>query len=142
TGRKAFKRETASNTMAAIMRDEPPELSESGRNVSPALDHVVRHCLDKERENRFQSAKDVVFALSEASSSPTLTTGARFVEPPRAGNRRLIIVAAAAALLLAAAGIFLARRAPRGAGGVKRLAVLPFENQGAAEDDYFADGIA
>jgi len=53
TGRKAFRRETASDTMAAVMRDDPPELSESGRNVSPALDNVVRHCLEKERENRF-----------------------------------------------------------------------------------------
>ena len=75
SGRKAFKRDTASDTIAAILREEPPELTQSGRNVSPALDHIVRHCLEKDRENRFQSAKDVAFALSEASSSTT--TGAR-----------------------------------------------------------------
>ena len=53
--------------MAAILKEEPPELTQSGRNISPALDHIVRHCLEKDRENRFQSAKDVAFALSEAS---------------------------------------------------------------------------
>ena len=68
SGRKAFKRDTASDTMAAIMRDEPSELTQSGRNVSPSLDHIVRHCLEKDRENRFQTAKDVAFALSEASA--------------------------------------------------------------------------
>ena len=57
SGKKAFKRDTASDTMAAILKDEPPELSESGRNISPALDHIVRHCLEKDRDNRFQSAQ-------------------------------------------------------------------------------------
>jgi len=54
SGRRAFKRDTVSDTMAAIMRDEPTELSESGRNISPALGHLVRHCLEKDRDNRFQ----------------------------------------------------------------------------------------
>ena len=76
SGKKAFKRDTASDTMAAILSEEPPELSESGRNISPALDHIVRHCLEKDRDNRFQSAKDIVFALSEQSSS-AVTSGAR-----------------------------------------------------------------
>src|SRR6202162_2534785 len=73
SGRKAFKRDTASDTMAAIMRDEPPELSESGRNISPALDHIVKHCLEKDRDNRFQSARDIAFSLSERAS-PAVTS--------------------------------------------------------------------
>jgi len=71
SGRRAFKKDTASDTMAAIIRDEPPVLSEPGRSISPALDRVVRHCLEKDRENRFQSAKDIAFALSEASGPAT-----------------------------------------------------------------------
>ena len=74
SGRKAFKRDTASDTIAAVLKEEPPELTQSGRNISPALDHIVRHCLEKDRENRFQSAKDVAFALSEASSPTTTVT--------------------------------------------------------------------
>ena len=66
-GRKAFKRDTAADTMSAILKEEPPEPSESGRSLAPALDRVVKHCLEKDRNNRFQSAKDIVFVLSESS---------------------------------------------------------------------------
>jgi hypothetical protein len=62
--------------MAAIMRDEPPELSESGRNISPALDRIVKHCLKKDRNHRFQSARDLAFNLLEQSSA-SATSGAR-----------------------------------------------------------------
>ena len=142
SGKKAFKKDTASDTMAAIMRDESPELSESGRNISPALDHIVKHCLEKDRDNRFQAAKDVVFALSEASG-PTTTSGAQLAAPP-AGKGK-VLVAVAAIVILAVAGVLLLRRPHRGAGeagGVKRVAVLPFENLETPEDGYFADGIA
>ena len=81
SGRKAFKRETNAETMAAILRDEPPELSESGRNISPALDRIVKHCLEKDRDRRFQSARDIAFNLSE-QSSPTGPSGAREDAPP------------------------------------------------------------
>ncbi len=154
TGAKAFQKDTAGDTMAAILRDEPPELADSGRDISPGLDDIVRHCLEKERDNRFQSAKSIVFALSQASSPTlasgarfvdTLASGARFVERLPAGNRKAASLTAAAVLLLAVAGVFLWRRSHSSSGqvaAVKRVAVLPFENLGAAEDDYFADGIA
>jgi serine/threonine protein kinase len=81
SGKRAFKRDTNAETMAAIMRDEPPELSESGRNISPALDRIVKHCLEKDRNHRFQSARDIAFNLSE-QSSPAVTSGARETAPP------------------------------------------------------------
>ncbi len=142
SGKKAFKKGTAGDTMAAILRDEPPELSGSGRKVSSALDSIVRHCLEKDRDNRFQSAKDVVFALSE-QSSPAVTTSARLVAPQ--AGKRIVLFAVAALAVLAVAGTFLLcsfRKTSGEIAGVKRLAVLPFENLGAPEDDYFADGIA
>ena len=146
SGKRAFKRDTASDTMAAIMRDEPPELTDSGRNIPVALDHIVKHCLEKERNSRFQSARDVVFALSEASVPITaVTTGVYAVPSPKSGAKKWVI-AVAVAVVLAAAGLFLWKRAKPGSGssatGVRRVAVLPFENLGAPEDDYFADGIA
>jgi eukaryotic-like serine/threonine-protein kinase len=143
SGRRAFKRDTASDTIAAILKEEPPELTQSGRNVSPALDHIVRHCLEKDRENRFQSAKDVAFALSEASAPTTAASGAQLAAPP--ADKKKILVVIVAIVALAVAGLFLLRRPQKEAGqagGVKRVAVLPFENLGAPEDDYFADGIA
>jgi TolB-like protein/Tfp pilus assembly protein PilF len=81
SGKRAFKRETNAETMAAILRDEPPELSESGRNISPALDRIVKHCLEKDRNNRFQSARDIAFNLVE-QSSPAVTSGAREIASP------------------------------------------------------------
>jgi len=140
SGKKAFRRNTASDTIAAILKEDPPELTSTGRSISPALDRIVRHCLEKEPSNRFQSAQDVAFALSEASG-PTATG----VHPMPGGGKKWLLVAAAIVVAAAAAGILLTRRPHRGAvatPGVKRLAVLPFENLGAPEDDYFADGIA
>jgi TolB-like protein/cytochrome c-type biogenesis protein CcmH/NrfG len=141
SGKKAFKKDTASDTIAAILKEEPPELTESGRNISPALDHIVKHCLEKDRDQRFQSARDVAFALSEASS-PTTTSGAQLAVRSAGRSRALVV---AAVVVLAAVGFFLLRR-PHGGGreasSVKRVAVLPFENLGASEDEYFADGIA
>ncbi len=153
SGKKAFKRDTASDTIAAILKEDPPELTHSGRNISPALDHIVRHCLEKDRENRFQTAKDVAFALSEASSPTTgVSSGSYIVPPPevpRRGKTLTLAIAAGAVLAVAVAAALLWNRQRPGPAasvpakpGVTRVAVLPFENLGSAEDDYFADGIA
>ena len=141
SGKRAFHADSAGETMAAILKEEPPNPSESGRSVSPALDHIVRHCLEKDRDSRFQSARDIAFALSEASGSTT-TSGAQLAAPPI--GKRKVLIAAAVIVALAVAGVFVLRRLHRDggvAGGVKRVAVLPFENLGSAEEDYFADGI-
>src|SRR5262245_51158644 len=144
SGRKAFKRDTSAETIVAILTQEPPELTTSGRNISATLDHVVRHCLEKEPGNRFGSAKDVAFALSEASGATTVTSGVGAAVAPAAGRKNRL--AAAAVLVLASSvGLFLLRRPHAGPGvaaGVQRVAVLPFENLGSAEDDYFSDGMA
>jgi TolB-like protein/Flp pilus assembly protein TadD len=146
SGRKAFKKDTPGDTMASIIRDEPAEISQSGRAIPVALDHLVRHCLEKDRDNRFQSAKDVAYALSEASSSSTAAVTSGSYAIPQKKRGKTLAIAAAAVVVLAAAGILLWKRPKAGgsvsAPGVKRIAVLPFENLGAPEDDYFADGIA
>jgi eukaryotic-like serine/threonine-protein kinase len=141
SGRKAFKRNTASDTIAAILKEEPPELP--GSDVPIAIDHVVRHCLEKDRDDRFQSARDIVFALSEASSS-TLTSAPRTSVLPTRKRTFPIAVAATVALLAVAAFLLLRRPPPPpvAAPGIQRVAVLPFENLGSPEDDYFADGIS
>ncbi len=145
SGKRAFDRSTAADTMSAILKEDPPELSESGRSISPALDRIVRHCLEKDRDNRFQSARDVAFNLSEQSSQ-AVVSGAQHAAPPRPRRTALIAAAAVAVILvLGVAGALLLRRThgvAGEAGGVKRVAVLPFENLGSPEDDYFADGIA
>ena len=76
SGKRAFRRDTASDTMSAILRDEPEELAESGRKIPVVLDRIVRHCLEKNPAERFQSARDVAFGLQHAASESTSTTAA------------------------------------------------------------------
>ena len=150
SGKRAFKRDTAADTMSAILKEEPPELSESGRNIPPALDRVVKHCLEKDRENRFQSAKDIAFALGEAGhlalpppASASSPPQKRTLRPP---NWALALVGAVA--LLAALLVFdvggLRRRLSRGAAAtrIESIAVLPLANlSGDPQQEYFADGM-
>ena len=69
SGRRAFSGATAADTMSAILNAEPPELSGSGRKIPPGLDRIVRHCLEKNAEERFQSARDLAFALESVSQT-------------------------------------------------------------------------
>ncbi len=97
SGKRAFTGDSAADTMSAILREDPPELSISNQSVSPALDRIVRHCLEKVPEKRFHSAHDVAFDL-EALLTPS---GLEAVPPVRV--RRRLRLAPVAALLAAAA---------------------------------------
>ena len=68
-GERAFHRETMAETMTAILKEDPPELSETNAKISPALDKIVRRCLEKKPERRFHSAHDLGFALETLSSA-------------------------------------------------------------------------
>jgi Tol biopolymer transport system component len=70
-GKRAFRRETTAETMTAVLKEDPAELSDPSHAVSPALDRIVRRCLEKNPEQRFQSAKDLSFALSALSGTET-----------------------------------------------------------------------
>ncbi|HSZ60689.1 MAG TPA: protein kinase [Terriglobales bacterium] len=63
SGQPAFRGESAADTMSAILKEEPAELSETARNVPPALERMVLHCLEKNPAQRFQSAGDLAFNL-------------------------------------------------------------------------------
>jgi eukaryotic-like serine/threonine-protein kinase len=103
TGRRAFKGETEADTMMAVLSGEPPEIAMERQGVPPAFDQIVRHCVEKDPDNRFQSARDLAFALSTVSSS----AGTLFL-PRRNRKKRLLKWApwVAAAIALAAVGIF------------------------------------
>lgn len=78
SGERAFKGETAADTMTAILTKEPPELDVAHLAISPALDRIVRRCLEKSPDLRFQSANDLAFALETLSTTST-TSGATTV---------------------------------------------------------------
>ncbi|MGI9070042.1 MAG: protein kinase domain-containing protein [Bryobacteraceae bacterium] len=69
SGQQPFRKDTPSDTMAAILKDEPPEISTVRGSLPPALERIVQHCLEKDPDARFQSAQDVVFALETLSQN-------------------------------------------------------------------------
>jgi serine/threonine protein kinase len=109
SGQRAFKGDTAADTMTAILTKEPPELTEVGAAVPPALERIVRHCLEKSPEERFQSARDVAFDLDALSSSSSTTSVRSAIAT--VSHRRIPLLAgvAAAALILIAVGVLLGR---------------------------------
>jgi dipeptidyl aminopeptidase/acylaminoacyl peptidase len=108
TGRKAFKAHTAPETLTAILREDPVETAGAAA-LPPGLERVVRHCLEKSPDERFQSARDLAFAL-EALSGPADTASTRS-NHTRAGRHRWRMAAIAPALVVAVAGGLLAGRA-------------------------------
>src|SRR4051812_22079966 len=108
TGRRAFKGDSAVETMNAILKEDPAPASDAGPPLPPALDRIVLHCLEKNPEERFQSAHDIAFGIESLSgiSSPS---GVDTAVPAR--RRRWLRPAALTAVALAAgAGLFLAGR--------------------------------
>jgi hypothetical protein len=105
-GRRAFSGATQVETMHAILKEEPLELSTLDSTLPPALERVVRHCLEKRPEERFQSAGDLAFDL-EALSQASGRTAAKFAAPR--GKPRLRWAVAAAVVVLATAGGYFAR---------------------------------
>jgi hypothetical protein len=74
SGKRAFQGDTSADTMSAILREEPPPLTATIASVPPALERIVRHCLEKNPYERFQSARDLKFDLSELSSPSLVST--------------------------------------------------------------------
>jgi Tol biopolymer transport system component len=83
SGGRAFRRDTPAETMTAVLKDDPPELSDPGYLLSPALERIVRRCLEKNPEQRFQSARDLSFALAALSGTDTSGRVRATAEPRR-----------------------------------------------------------
>jgi Tol biopolymer transport system component len=99
SSRRAFQGETAMDTLAAIVKGDPPELPAVERRIPPGLVRIVHRCLEKSPAARFQSTRDLAFAL-EALSTPSTTSGATEAlvgeaGPPRGRDRTAWTVAAA-----------------------------------------------
>jgi Tol biopolymer transport system component len=103
SGQKAFRGDSAADTITAILTKEPPDLAQTNRDVHPGLDRLVRHCLEKNAEERFQSARDIAFDL-ESLSGLSAATGAVPGPAPRP-KKRWLVPAVLAALVALAAGL-------------------------------------
>ena len=137
SGKRAFHGDSPVDTMSAILKEEPPDLAETNRNVSPALERIVRHCLEKNPAERFQSARDVAFNLEAlADISTTTRGGVRAITEDSPKARRWLLPALATLLVLASwAGIYLVAR--RGAPSNPTFHEITFRN-GTIWDARFA----
>ncbi|HET9793305.1 MAG TPA: protein kinase [Thermoanaerobaculia bacterium] len=111
SGRRAFQRETAAETMTAVLREDPPELDLAGARVPPALDRIVRHCLEKKPDQRFKTASDIAVALE---STAAVSSGALSAAPEarRRGPLPLVAAAIVAAALVGWLGSAALRKSP------------------------------
>ncbi|MGH9366973.1 MAG: protein kinase domain-containing protein [Thermoanaerobaculia bacterium] len=100
SGQRAFRGDTAADTITAILSKEPPDLSQTDKDIHPGLERIVRHCLEKNLEERFESARDLAFDLEALSgvSAPREAAAAA----PAAKRRWLTPTLIAAAVALAA----------------------------------------
>ena len=103
SGSRPFRGGTEPETMTAILNQDPPPLTEASGKVPLALERIMRHCVEKRPEDRFQSTRDLVFDLEAVAHAAAAGTPGW---PPRRGRRiRLAMVAGVVVLgLLAVAG--------------------------------------
>jgi eukaryotic-like serine/threonine-protein kinase len=111
TGERTFQKPTSAETMTAILNEDAPAMTELAPTAPPGLQRIVQRGLEKNPEQRFQSASDMAFALEGLSDSGTSVVAA---QPAIKSNRRVIALVAAAAILLiiAAVAYFLTRPTP------------------------------
>jgi TolB-like protein/Tfp pilus assembly protein PilF len=140
SGRSPFRRDTAADTASAILHGDPAPLPGA---VPRGLNGIIRRCLEKRPEDRFQSARDLAFDLQAAAEA--LAAGP--VTRPAAQPRRLLWAGAAGLVAVAAASLYLVvlrgrSAAPVTASQIRSLAVLPLANlSGDPAQEYFSDGM-
>jgi serine/threonine protein kinase/Tol biopolymer transport system component len=118
-GQRAFKQDTAAETMAAILKEDPPEFSGSETKVSAGVERIMRRCLEKSPEQRFQSAKDLAFALEAVSGTSQATAS----QPAPANSRpkRWTVAASVGVLAVAVVAYLASTRSPNGPARFERV---------------------
>ena len=142
TGRHPFPGETHAAVMSAILRDSPASVTEHNPELPADLGRIIRHCLQKDPERRYQTAKGLRNELQELLAEPMSETSATVPVPARRHSAALWFVLIAAAVVVGTlVGYFGTRRAGRSQPAPERIVVLPFENLGSPGDEYFAAGV-
>ena len=118
SGQRAFKRDTSAETMTAILREDPPELTTSGWHGPPGLQRILERCLEKQPRQRFQSASDLAFAIESLSSNTPSSAHSSLgeVKPlpaPRTPAWKWVVACAVLLALLASTWLILGRMPAR-----------------------------
>jgi serine/threonine-protein kinase len=149
TGCRAFRDSAITRLIDAILHQQPVSTRSLNAGISPELDAIILKCLDKDRDLRYQSAKELLVDLHRLQPSSSGITALPIPSPIGNARRKRIAYAVVALLVLAASltamnargwrdRLFGRTRAPQ----IHSLAVLPFENlSGDPAQDYFADGM-
>jgi|HubBroStandDraft_6_1064221.scaffolds.fasta_scaffold00005_173 Tol biopolymer transport system component len=106
TGKRAFKRDTSAETMTAVLREDPPELNESGWQAPLGVQRILTRCLEKSVERRFQSASDLAFAIESLNG----TSSAKSVAQPKVSRAWLPWAAVLATVVVLVAVAWLGGR--------------------------------
>jgi eukaryotic-like serine/threonine-protein kinase len=151
-GQRAFSGPSPVETMHAILRSDPPELTSQVRQadptkntaaVPPALDRIVMRCLEKNPDERFQSARDIGFALEAISGAGSTSAVHEAIADVKRSRRWLmpVVAAAGAAIVAFAAGAYLSpMRAPRPDFGTVTFETRSFETQNIFNARFTPDG--
>jgi serine/threonine protein kinase/tetratricopeptide (TPR) repeat protein len=143
-GRTPFKRDSEGATLKSIIEDTPEPLTRYKSDVPERLQDIVMKLLDKDKELRYQSAEGVIADLKRLVYDSQPTGRVRSVES-KSSRRSWIFGVAAAVIVVAAAVILMFASSKKSPGsderGIPMIAVLPFENLGSPDDEYFADGM-
>jgi Tol biopolymer transport system component len=135
-GERAFRGDSAAETMAAIAQKDPPELSQPTGRISPSIERVLRHCLEKRPEDRFDTARDFAFALEPSTSSQSASGIGAAAEAGAA--RRVVPGMLVGAAIVAAVGagllFFGGRGRPSSAPGIRQITY----HRGIIEDARFS----
>ena len=133
-----FARASHADTLAAILKEPPQQISGMTQSVPPEFEVLVAHCLEKNPEDRFHSARDLAFALKSMAGATAQIPVAAAPAKPRMKPRLVWILGALTVLLLALGSYLWFGRS----GSIESLAVLPFVNVGGDPNvEYLSDGI-
>jgi serine/threonine protein kinase/tetratricopeptide (TPR) repeat protein len=144
SGKRPFGGSTAVETAAAILKEDPEVVSIASPKVPPTLAGVVTKCLEKRPEDRFSSAHDLSLMLD------AIDTGALGSQPPRVSVLRqrwphilAVVIAAVVAIIFVLPPEALFQRGEHAPDTppLRRIVVLPFENLGPPDEEYFAEGM-
>src|SRR4029079_1041774 len=146
SGQKAFQKDSTADTISAILREDPPDLSETNKSVDHGLERIVHRCLEKNKEERFHSASDLAFALealtgaTDTGKTRAVTAYTEEVEKRRSFFHRLPWIGWVAAALFLVAAIYAIwdsnRRSPSDGSQVMVFNLV------APEKTEFGDGVA
>jgi serine/threonine-protein kinase len=142
TGRLPFAGSSATETIGQILQSQPEAIARLNYSVPPELERIIRKCLEKDRDRRYQSARDLLIDLKNLQRDSAPASQALPAASPPPPARRLLARIAAFVAVAAIAALVAVVAISRSRSPIDSLAVLPFANEGGDPNlEYLSDGI-